>query len=61
MFAHVLALCFILRLLKRSNHYAPNFNLRLVKLSVQHTITSQRKGCVKCERAERVKFLIRST
>ena len=23
MFAHVLALCFILRLLKRSNHYAP--------------------------------------
>ena len=24
MFAHVLALCFILRLLKRSNHYAPN-------------------------------------
>ena len=25
MFAHVLALCFILRLLKRSNHYAPKF------------------------------------
>ena len=25
MFAHVLALCFILRLLKRSNHYAPYY------------------------------------
>ena len=25
MFAHVLALCFTLRLLKRSNHYAPKF------------------------------------
>ena len=29
MLAHVLALCFILRLVKRSSHYAPNFKFRI--------------------------------
>ena len=35
MFAHVLALCFILRLLKRSNHYVPqSFRFAVTFLSV---------------------------
>ena len=54
MFAHVLALCFILRLLKRSNHYVPyELNFAFIVMSSSVFLHTQLK-VFKFRKSERI-------